>query len=77
MEFYLDLTIRIETIAIVNKNLIDSSISISRKQLRIDLSLDSLANEATSKARFTRTNRLLEQSRSKVGVSEDMGNIDC
>jgi len=76
MEFYFDLTIRIETIAIVDKDLIDSFVFISRKRSRIDLFLNPLINDATPKARLTRTDRLLEQSKSKASVAENMGNID-
>jgi len=49
--FYSDLTIRIETIAIVDKNL-------------------------KPKAKLTRTDRPLEQSRSRPDVAEDVGEID-
>jgi len=75
-KFYSNLTIRIETIAMIDKNLIDFSIFTSRKRSRIDLFSNSLINDATSKARLTRTNRLLEQSRSRASVAKNMGNID-
>jgi len=76
MEFYSNLTIRIETIAIVDKDLIDPFVFTLRKRSRIDLFLNPLIDDATSKARLTRTDRLLEQARSRAGVVEDMGNID-
>ncbi len=76
MKFYFDLTIRIETIAIVDKNLIDFFVFISRKRLRIDLFSNSLIDDVTSKTKLTRTNRLLKQARSRAGVAKDMSNID-
>jgi len=76
MKFYFDLTIRIETIAIVDKNLIDFFVFISRKRLRIDLFSNSLIDDVTSKTKLTRTNRLLKQAGSRAGVAKDMSNID-
>jgi hypothetical protein len=70
-EFYPDLTIRIEIAAVVDKNLVEV-----RKKARNDLTSDPLDEESTPKARLTRTDRLLEQTRSRAANLEDAGKIE-
>lgn len=70
-EFYPDLTVRIEIAAVVDKDLVEV-----RKKARNDLTSDPLDEESTSKARLTRTDRLLEQTRSRAANLEDAGKIE-
>ena len=66
-EFYPNLTIKVEIAVVVDKDLIVR---------RIESLSDSLAKESTSKARLTRTDRLLEQTRARATILEDASNIE-
>ncbi len=70
-EFYPDLLVRIEIAAIIDKDLAEP-----RKKARIDLISDPLAEKSTPKARLIRTDRLLEQTRSRAADLEDAGKIE-
>ncbi len=63
--------IKIEIATIVDKNLVKI-----RKKARLDLISNSLAKEFTSKARLIKTNRLLEQTRSRATNLENASNIN-